>query len=72
MAIEDYYRQYDSERPLTGQFSAVMRGDYVRADLLRELRGDLKSRFSSARKFSQLRLDESYRGLDGRSRAVHG
>lgn len=64
MAIEDYYRQYDSERPLTGQFSAVMRGDYVRADLLRELRGDLKSRFSSARKFSQLRLDESYRGLD--------
>ena len=64
MAIEDYYRKYDSDTRLPGQFAGVMRGDYVRADLLRDLDGSLKGGFSSARKFSQLRLDDSYRGLD--------
>ena len=64
MAIEDYYRRYNSDTRLPGQFSGVMRGDFVRADLLRELDASLKGGFDSARKFVQLKLDDSYRGLD--------
>jgi len=64
MAIEDYYRRYNSDARLPGQFSGVMRGDFVRADLLRELDSSLKGGFDSARKFVQLKLDDSYRGLD--------
>ena len=64
MALEDYYRQYTSNIKLTGRFSGVMRGDYVRSDVLRSLDSRSKRGFSPAKKFSQLGLDETFRGLE--------
>lgn len=64
MALEDYYRQYNSDLKLGGRFSGVIRGDYVRADLLSDLDASSKRNFSSAKKFTQLGLDNSFRGLD--------
>ena len=64
MAIDNYYRRYRSDVPLPGRFSSVLSGDYVRADLLKELDNRYRAGFSSAQKFSKLNLDDSYRGLD--------
>lgn len=64
MALADYYRQYNSDVRLQGQFSGVIRGDYVRADILRGLDATSKRGFSPAKKFTQLNLDDSFRGLD--------
>ena len=64
MALADYYRQYNSDVRLQGQFSGVLRGDYVRADILRGLDAKSKRGFATAKKFTQLNLDDSFRGLD--------
>ena len=64
MALADYYRQYNSDVRLSGEFSGVIRGDYVRADLLSALDAKSKRHFAPAKKFAQLKLDDSFRGLD--------
>lgn len=64
MALADYYRQYNSDLRLAGEFSGVLRGDYVRADLLSRLDSSSKRGFSPAKKFAQLGLDETFKGLD--------
>lgn len=64
MALADYYRQYDSDIRLQGQFSGVLRGDFVRVDLLMSLDSTSKRGFLPAKKFTQLGLDESFTGLD--------